>query len=187
MLEEVKYCKAVIKKHFNKPLVMTEVDEQHFKSMDGCHTCGEKYTDKDVRVRDHCHITGKFRGSAHQECNLKLKIKPEDIKIPVIFHNLRGYDSHFIMQQIGEIAKKHAYTNKKGETRDLNINAIPNSMEKYMAFMLGNHLTFIDSFQFMSSSLDKLVSNLPKDDLIYTSKVFKGKRLNLMSQRCLPI
>ena len=52
-----------------------------------------------------------------------------------------------------------------------------------MAFMLGHHLIFIDSFQFMSSSLDKLVSNLPKDDLIYTSKVFKGKRLNLMSQK----
>ena len=94
MLEEVKYCKTVIKKHFNKPSVMTEVDEQHFKTMDGCHICGEKYTDKDVRVRDHCHITGKFRGSAHQECNLKLRIKPENLKIPVIFHNLRGYDSH---------------------------------------------------------------------------------------------
>ena len=90
---------------------------------------------------------------------------------------------HFIMQQIGEIANKHGYTNKKGEKQDLNINAIPNNMEKYMAFMLGNHLTFIDSFQFMSSSLDKLVSNLPKDDLIYTSEVFKGKRLDLMSKK----
>ena len=60
--------------------------------------CSNKYTDKDVRVRDHCHITGKFRGSAHQECNLKLRIKPEDIKVLVIFYNLRGYDSHFIMQ-----------------------------------------------------------------------------------------
>ena len=49
--------------------------------------------------------------------------------------------------------------------------------------MLGNHLTFVDRFQFMSSSLDKLVSNLPKDDLIYTSKAFKGKRLDLMSQK----
>ena len=151
--------------------------------MDGCHICGEKYTDKDVRVRDHYHITGKFRGSAHQECNLKLRIKPENLKIPVIFHNLRGYDSHFIMQQIGEIANKHGYTNIKGEKQDVSINAIPNNMEKYMAFMLGNHLTFIDSFQFMSSSLDKLVSNLPKDDLIYTSKAFKGKRLDLMSQK----
>ena len=167
MLEEVKYCKTVIKKHFDKPLVMTEVDEQNFKTMDGCHICGKKYTDKDVHARDHCHITGKFRGSAHQECNLKLRIKPENIKIPIIFHNLLGYDSHFIMQQIGEIANKHGYTNKKGEKQDLNINAIPNNMEKYMAFMLGNHLTFIDSFQFMSSSLDKLVSNLPKDDNIH--------------------
>ena len=56
-------------------------------------------------------------------------------------------------------------------------------MEKYIAFMLGNHLTFIDCFQFMSSSLDKLVSNLPKDDLIYTFKTLKGKRLDLMSQK----
>ena len=87
------------------------------------------------------------------------------------------------MQQIGEIAKKHAYTNKKGEKQDLNINAIPNNMEKYMAFMLGNHLTFIDSFQFMSSSLDRLVSNLPKEALKYTSEVFKGKRLDSMSQK----
>ena len=136
-----------------------------------------------MHVRDYCRITGKFRGSAHQECNLKLRIKPEDIKIPIIFHNLRGYDSHFIMQEIGEIANKHAYTNIKGEKQDLNISAVPNNMEKYMDFMLGNHLTFMDSFQFMSSSLDRLVSNLPKDDLIYTSQVFKGKRLNLMSQK----
>ena len=183
MLEEVEYCKAVIKKRFNKPLVMTEDDELRFKLMDKCHICDKKYTDKDVRVRDHCHITGKFKGSAHQECNLKLRIKPEDIKIPVIFHNLRSYDGSFIMQQIGEIANKYAYEDKKGKEQPLTINAIPNNMEKYMAFMLGNHLTFIDSFPFMSSGLDKLVSNLPKDDLIYTSKVFKGKRLNLMSQK----
>ena len=132
MLEEVEYCKVVIKKRFNKPLVMTDNDEQRSRTMDGCHICGEKYTDIDVRVRDHCHITGKFRGSAHQEFNLKLRIKPEDIKIPVIFHNLRGYDSHFIMQQIGKIAKNYAYKDMKGKGRPLTINAIPNNMEIYI-------------------------------------------------------
>ena len=85
--------------------------------MNHCHIYGNKYTDKDVEVWDHCHITGKFRGSAHQECNLKLRIKSEDIMVPVIFHNLHGYDSHFIMQQIREIAKKRAYTNEKEESK----------------------------------------------------------------------
>ena len=111
MLEEVEYCEGIVKKRFNKPLKMTENDELCFKLMDKCHICNKKYTDKDVCVRDHCHVTGKFRGSAHQKCNLKLRIKPEDIKIPIIFHNLRDYDSHFIMQQIGQIAKNHAYKN----------------------------------------------------------------------------
>ena len=165
MLEEIEYCKDIVKKRFNKPLKMTENDELCFKLMDGCHICGKKYTDKDVRVRNHCHITGKFRGTAHQECNLRLRIKPEDIKIPVIVHNLQGYDSQFIMQQIGEIAKNHAYKNKKGEGQHLKINVIPNNMEKYMAFMLGKHLVFLDRFQFMSSSLDKLISNLPRSHL----------------------
>ena len=178
MLEEVEYCKAVVKKRFNKPLVMTEDDEMRFRTMDGCHIYSEKYTDKDVRVRDHCHITGKFRGSEHQECNLKLRIKPENLKIQVVFHNLRSYDGSFIMQKIGKIATTYAYKDKP-----LTINAVPNNMEKYMAFMLGNHLTFIDSCQFMSSNLDKLVNNLPKDKLIYTSQVFKGKKLDLMSKK----
>ena len=69
------------------------------------------------------------------------------------------------MQEIGAIVKKHTYKNNKGEEKQMIINAIPNNIEKYMAFMLGNHLTFIDSFQFMSSSLDKLVSNLPRESL----------------------
>ena len=91
-------------------------------------------------------------------------------KIPVIFHNLRGYDSHFIMQNIGQIAKNHTYKNKNGEECQMSNNAIPNNMEKYMAFMLGNNLVFIDSFQFMSSSFDKLVSNLPDEAFKYTMK-----------------
>ena len=183
MLDEVKYCKTVIKKEFNKPSRMTKKDEKEFQKAEECHICNKKYTDKDIRVRDHCHITGKYRGSAHQECNLKLRVNPEEVKIPVIFHNLRGYDSHFIMQEIGAIVKNHAYINKKGEKCQMNINAIPNNMEKYMAFMLGNHLTFIDSFQFMSSGLEKLVSNLPRQPFKYTSQVFEGDEFDLMIKK----
>ena len=87
------------------------------------------------------------------------------------------------MQQIGEIAKNYAYKDKQGKEQPMKINAIPNNMEKYMIFMLGNHLNFIDSFQFMSSSLDKLVSNLPKETFKYTSEEFTGNKLSLMSQK----
>ena len=182
MLEEVKYCKKVMKKHFDKPLRMTKEDEEEFEKAKECHICDKKYTEKDIRVRDHCHITGKYRGSAHQDCNLKLRINPKEIKIPVIFHNLRGYDSHFIMQEIGAIVKNNTYT-KNGKEIKMDINAIPNNMEKYMAFMLGNHLTFIDSFQFMSSSLDKLVSNLPAEALKYTNKRFQKEKFKLMTRK----
>ena len=65
----------------------------------------------------------------------------------------------------------------------MNMNAIPNNMEKYMAFMLGNNPTFIDSFQFMSSSLDKLVSNLPTEALKYTYNRFKEEQFELMKQK----
>ena len=178
MLEEVKHCKNVMKKEFNMELRITKDDENKFQKAGECYICNEQYTDKDIRVRSYCSITGKYNGSAHKNCDMKLKLKPEEIKIPVIFHNLRGYDSHFIMQEIGAIVKKHTYGGKQ-----MDINAIPNNMEKYMSFMLGNHLIFIDSFQFMSSSLDKLVSNLPSDALKYTSKEFKDEQLKLMSQK----
>ena len=72
MLKEVDYCKATMRKHFRKPLVMSDDEEEMFKASASCHICGEQYKEKDVRVRDHCHVTGKYRGSAHQECNLKL-------------------------------------------------------------------------------------------------------------------
>ena len=180
MLREVEYCKRIIKKEFSKPLKMTKKDEKEFQKADKCHICNKQYTNEDIKVRDHCHITGKYRGSAHQECNLKLRVNPEEIKIPVIFHNLRGYDSHFIMQEIGSIVKNHTYKTMNGKEMKMNINAIPNNMEKYMAFMLGNHLTFIDSFQFMSSSLEKLVSNMPKNHLNTPLKCLKVKIFDLM-------
>ena len=180
MLDEVKYCRQTIKYKFNKPLVMSPEDESNFRKATSCHICCKQFTKNDRRVRDHCHITGKFRGSAHNQCNRDFTITN---KIPVIFHNLKGYDSHFIMQEIGKIIETNTYVDRKGETRQHKINVIPNNMEKYMAFMLGYNLVFIDSLQFMNQSLANLVKNLPEDAFKYTSEVFKGRKLQLMKQK----
>ena len=99
------------------------------------------------------------------------------MKIPVIFQNVKGYDSHFIIQEIGEIVKNYTITNNNGEESEMNINIIPNNMEKYTAFMIVRYLKFIDSFQFMNSNVKTLVSTLDVDKFYYTSKIFKRKRL----------
>ena len=180
MLNEVKYCKKILKTKFNKPLKMTPDDENDFQTATSCHICGNKYIKSYVRVRDHCHVTGKYRGSAHESCNLNFKLTD---KIPVIFHNLKGYDSHFIMQEIGSIIENNTYTDKKGQTKKHKINVIPHNMEKYMAFMLGNHLACIDSLQFMNQSLSNLAKNLPEEAFKHTKQVFKDDKFKLMKQK----
>ena len=97
-------------------------------------------------MRDPCHITGKFRGAAHWSWNINVQITKN---VPVIFHNLKGYDSHLIFNELDKF--------------DVKIKVIPNGLEKYMAFFLNKNLVFIDSMQFMNSSLEKLVKNLPDD------------------------
>ena len=106
---------------------------------DNCYYCNQPLLREKFRdaVMDHCDITGEIRGAAHNACNLKLKINPKTTTIPVVFHNLRGYDAHHLMQEIAAF--------------DANIRCIPNNMEKYISFSLGN-LRFIDSYQFLLSS-----------------------------------
>ena len=180
MLAEVKYCKKVERTHFTKPLKMTDEDKKSFQRAKECHICKRPYITGDKRVRDHCHVTGKYRGSAHEDCNLNFQLTH---KIPVVFHNLKGYDSHFIMQEIGNIVKKNVYFDAEGKKHEMSINVIPCNMEKYMAFMLGQNLVFIDSFQFMSSSLSNLVNNLPAEAFKHTGQVFQGEQLSLMAKK----
>lgn len=106
-----------------------------------------------------------------------------NMNIPIFFHSLRGYDSRFIMQNIGQIAKKHAYKTTNGNTKQLDISVIPNNMVKYVSFKLAKHLTFIDSFQFMSSSLDM------KDEAFkYTKQEFNVEEFTLMRKKgCLSL
>ena len=72
-LREFEYCKKVMKKHFNKNLVMSE-EEEEFQSSNTCWICEKRIDDDDEKVRDHCHITGKFRGAAHWSCNTNLQL-----------------------------------------------------------------------------------------------------------------
>lgn len=174
---QVNWCKKTIKKNFNKPLILTDEDEKQFIQLKNVIFVVNHSQKKYIRIRDHCHITGKYKGSAHQDCNINhLSLMVAEIKITVIFHNLRGYDSQFIMQEIGEIAKRHTYKNNKGEDKQMDINVIPNNIEKSMNFTLSRYLVFLDSFQFMSSSLDKLANHLPQEAFKYTSAVLKDKQ-----------
>ena len=131
-----------MKKHFNKNLMMAEEEEHLFQESSNCWICKKLINNDDEKLRDHCHVTGKFRGAVHWNCNINFQLTK---KVPVIFHNLKGYDSHFIFSE-----------HKKF---DVKINVRPNGLEKYMAFFLGKNLVFIDSMQFMNSSLHKLVKN----------------------------
>ena len=81
-------------KHFNKHLIISAKDEERFQLSNKCWICDKLFYVGDYKVRDHCHITWKYRGSAHWSCNVNLKLFK---KVPVIFHNLIGYDSHLIM------------------------------------------------------------------------------------------
>ena len=153
-----------MKKHFNKNLIMSEEEEHLFQQSNSCWIC-EKLIDQDnEKVINHCHVTGKFRGAAHWSCNINLQLTK---KVPVIFHNLRGYDSHLIFSELNKF--------------DVKISVIPNGLEKYMAFFLGRNLVFIDSMQFMNSSLDKLVKNLSDEDFKYLVEEFGSKNRNKMS------
>ena len=75
------------KKHFNKNLIMSAEEEERFQLADSCYICDKLFVIGDDKVRDHCHITGKYRDASHWSCNINLKMSK---KIPVLFHNLRG-------------------------------------------------------------------------------------------------
>ena len=108
MTEEGKCRSNVMKKHFNKELVMTKEDNENFENSTECWICDNDYIDGDVKVRDHCHTSGKYRGSADRYCNINLKLNH---KIPMVLHNLKIFYFHLIMQELGSFSVKiNVYT-----------------------------------------------------------------------------
>ena len=89
----------MIKKHFNKNLIIPPEEEEKFQLANSCWICSKLFDVGDEKVRDHCHRTGKYRGAAHFSCNANSKLSK---KVPVIFHNLRGYESHLIIKEVGK-------------------------------------------------------------------------------------
>ena len=164
-----KFCKDLRKHATNiincnkKELIpLTKKEESNYRKETNCQICKKgfiNYDKKYYKVKDYCYYTGKYKGAAHNNCNLKYKVQKE---IPIAFHNGSTYDYHFITE---ELAKEF----------DGNFECLGEKTEKYITFSvpikkeirnkdkiieITYKLKFIDSFRFMSTSLSKLVDNL---------------------------
>ena len=166
----------------NEPMKITPEEQEQFNQATNCWICG-KLLNIDDRVRDHCHFTGRYRGAAHNRCNLKYS-KPNNIS--VFFHNLSGYDSHLFIKKLN---------NTMG-----NIDCIPNNEENYISFsktiITGEYknkhgeiknkyfkIVFKDSMKFLKSSVAALVNNLPEDGFKNLEKYFKTEQIKLLKQK----
>ena len=166
----------------NEKMIITAEEEEQFKQASNCWICHKKLNLED-RVRDHCHYTGRYRGAAHNICNLKYS-KPNNIS--VFFHNLTGYDSHLFIKKLGITTGS--------------IDCIPNNEENYISFsktiISGEYknkngetknkyfkIIFKDSKKFLKSSVEALVNNLPKDGFNNLEKYFTTKQVKLLKQK----
>ena len=166
-----KFCKdlrehatKIINYEKKEMIPLTKKEEKKHNKQEVCYICRKEFNTDDNdkkyhKVKDHCHYTGKYRGAAHDICNLRYKISKE---ISVVFHNGSTYDYHFIIKNLAE--------EFEGEFECLGENT-----EKYITFSLpikkeitkkdkiikiSYKIKFIDSYRLMSTSLSKLVDNL---------------------------
>ena len=135
-----------IYKGVSMPCLMTNRDHNHFHAAHACEMCGGKFGWDPMlkKVRDHCHISGKYRYALCSSCNLMRAKRP--FQVNIFFHGLSNYNSHFLIQKLGEYKK-------------FPVNVIPQNSEKYLCFSLSS-LKFKDLYQFLQCSLSTLVDNL---------------------------
>ena len=179
----LKLTKMIYREYYSNPkrIKFTAEDQKDFQSATICHICEQdldidEETAQIFKVRDHCHFTGEYRGAAHNQCNLKCR-KP--LILPVLFHNLQGYDSHLFIKQLAKISG--------------DLSCIPSTEEKYISFSkkivhvvdeyfsrkMGKlfpkkfEIRFIDSYKFLQTSLANLVSNLQPSDFKNLNRVIK--------------
>ena len=150
---------------------MTAEQNEEFEKINICWICGKLIEIAYNKARDYSHMNENddgtnYRGAAHWSCNINSKISK---KVPVIFHNLRGYDSHLLFKELSKF--------------DCKMSVISNGLEKYMSFTLNINIVFIDSMLIMNSSLDKLARNLSDEDFKYLSRKCRAKKLELVKKK----
>ena len=156
-----KFCKdlrehttKIINFEKKKIIPLTTEEKIHYNDQETCYICKKEFdksNKKHYKVRDHCHYTGKYRGAAHNICNLRYKIPKE---IPVVFHNGSIYDYHFIIK---ELVKEF----------NGNFECLGENTERYIIFSApikkkieNKNIELTDSYRFMTMSLSKLIDNL---------------------------
>ena len=128
-----------------KDIIMTEENEEEYRNNNIC-----RFSEKEIlsdKVRDHCHLTGKYRGPAHSKCNINVTQDQSNF-IPFIFHNFSNYDWHMFFKKL---------VDKKNDKVKFDI--IPKTNELYISVTYGC-VRFIDSYRFLSSGLDSLVKTI---------------------------
>ncbi|KAL4142621.1 hypothetical protein QTP88_005046 [Uroleucon formosanum] len=186
--KKIKKIKGVIE-YYKKFKMVEDDDSKKLKLYEDKLKNEIENKNKNMRkVRDHDHLTGEYRGAAHSICNLNYQ-NPRFI--PIVFHNLSGYDAHLFIKEFGNDNKR--------------IKLIPNNEEKYISFskmmprkvtrkgkeiVIYTELRFIDSFKFLPSSLDKLTNNLRNDSKLNLrnkfkelSKYFPEEHLDLVTRK----
>lgn len=149
---------------------LSDEENCRYRSSTHCEWCNSEFTMLNNPVRDHCHISGRFRAVLCNECNLKARVPTY---LPVFIHGSSNYDSHFIVRQLG--------------CDEEDIHVIPNSSERYITFskktVNGIKLRFVDTYRFMSSSLSELANTLSKEKFVHTKKAFPEKDISLITRK----
>ena len=147
-------------KNTKKAIIMTQEDEKDYKNNNICRFCEKEIlSDKN---RDHCHLTGKYRGPAHNTCNINVR-QADSIFIPFAFHNFSNYDCHMFFKRLIDLKKDK-----------VKFKIIPKTNEEYITVKYGC-IRFFDSYRFLSESLDKLVKNLDENDFKILKEEFPDK------------
>ena len=153
LLDSLIFWKAAIVAKFRTNRAMHRLSvrlQEEYDNDTRCYICCQEFVEgeaKGPKVSYHDHITGCFISPTHRQCNLERLVS---FKVPVFFHNFRGYDAHFIVHEFGK-------------RPDREIKVIVQTMEKYLQFEWEPNMVFRDSLQFLSASLEQLEASLAKE------------------------